>query len=427
MSTTTEFQDMLNEFLPNPLLKEELVKRDYVLRSCEKDESWGGGALVVPFKGAQASSLRYGGLTPSDNVAQSKFVRGQVDGPKELWGTMIFNHRDLMDHGKISEQNFLKLLPDEIEDFMDFTKNTVSTNFLNGAVVANTTVIANAADGLVTVDRPDKFTIGMLVQFTTVDATLVTAYVKTININTQVMLLVTARDGATPVDFSASAGGKALASGGGLYNHGATVAANPFASIRDALLSAANGGSTNLYGKAKTAWTYLQAINIDGSAITSANIMEKIFDALVRVRLFGKGNPSEVLMSLTNLGHCMKVIEAQKGGFNVSPGSQKASQYGWMEIMVGSPTKGALKLVGINEANDDTIMFIDWRGIKFYSNGFFQKAKSPDGNEYFTIRAETGYAYLIDICLFGELVVQRPSYCGIIYGVDIPAAEGEVA
>lgn len=425
MSTTTEFQDMLNEFLPNPLLKEELVKRDYVLRSCEKDESWGGGALVVPFKGAQASSLRYGGLTPSDNVAQSKFVRGQVDGPKELWGTMIFNHRDLMEHGKISEQNFLKLLPDELEDFMDFTKNTVSTNFLNGAIVCKLTAASASAAGLIVVDRPDKLTIGMLVQFTTSDATLVTGYVKLIDINTRIVTIVTARDGATPVDFSA--GGKDLVDGAGLYNHGATVSTNPFASIKDALLSLANGGSTNLYGKAKTAWTYLQAINIDGAAITSANIMEKIFDALVRVRLFGKGNPSEVLMSLTNLGHCMKVIEAQKGGFNVTPGSQKASQYGWMEITVGSPTKGALKLVGINEADDDTIMFIDWRGIKFYSNGFFQKAKSPDGNEYFTIRAETGYAYLIDICLFGELVVQRPSYCGIIFGVDIPAAEGEVA
>jgi hypothetical protein len=121
------------------------------------------------------------------------------------------------------------------------------------------------------------------------------------------------------------------------------------------------------------------------------------------------------------------VIENQKGSFNVVPDTQKASQYGWMEISVGSPTNAPIKLVGINEADDDCIMFIDWRGIKFYSNGSFQKRKSPDGKEYFEIRATSGYSYIVDICLFGELVVQRPSYCGILYGVNVAAAEGVVA
>jgi len=423
MSTSTDFQDMLNEFLPNPLLKEEFVKRDYVYRSCEKDESWGMGSLAVPFRGAQASSVRFGGLTAADDIASSQYVRGSVDSPKEVWGTLLFKHRDLMEHGKISEQNFLRLLPDEIEDFMDYMKSIVSCNFLKGEHFAKAIAASALNDGNVTVDRPDMFVVGQKVQFVVSDASTVTAYVKTININTQVVNLVTARGGSTVVNFSA--GGKDLADGAKFYNDEAV--GNSFSSLKGALLSAANGGDASLYGKTKTAWTYLQAINVSGAGITSANIMEKIFDALVKVRLFGKGAPSEVLMSITNLGHCMKVIESQKGGFNVVAGSEKASQYGWMEISVGSPTKSPIKLVGINEADDDVIMFIDWRGIKFYSNGGFQKRKSPDGKEYFELRAQTGYSYIVDICLFGELVVQRPSYCGILYGIDIVAAEGDVA
>jgi hypothetical protein len=35
------------------------------------------------------------------------------------------------------------------------------------------------------------------------------------------------------------------------------------------------------------------------------------------------------------------------------------------------------------------------------------------------IRATTGYQYIIDIRLFGDMVLQRPSYCGIMYGINI--------
>ena len=51
MSTNRTFQDMLNEYIPNNLLKEELIKRDYILTRVEKDNKWKGGTIPVPFKG----------------------------------------------------------------------------------------------------------------------------------------------------------------------------------------------------------------------------------------------------------------------------------------------------------------------------------------------------------------------------------------
>lgn len=412
MGTTRSFQDMLNEYLPNELLKEEFVKRDYVMSKVEKDNSWLGGSLIVPFKAAGASSVAYGELTASNDIAEDKYIRGSVSGHVEIWGSLIFNHRDLMEHDQVSEQNFLKILPGTVEDFMDYLKNVVSVNFMKGAHFAKLTVAATANDGLITVDRPDLFVIGQKVKLAD-GGSDITGYVKEINMNTKVVLMVTARGGSTPLDFS---GAENLDVGAFCYNMGADVTS--FTSLRSSLLSAANGGSSTLYGVTKTLYPYLQAINVDGSAITAVNIMEKIFDSLTTIRQFGKGNPTDVVMSYKNLASCIKVIEASKGAFNVVPGSMRASQYGWTEIEVGSVTKGALKLVGVQEADDDVIMFLDWRGIKFYSNGFFRKRMSPDGIEYFEVRNTTGYQYIVDMCLFGELVVQRPSYCGILHSID---------
>lgn len=412
MGTTRTFATMLNEYLPEELLKEELVKRDYILTNIEKDDTWKGGNLVVPFKAAGASSVAFGGLSASNDIAEDNYVRGGVSGHKEVWGSMIFNQRDLFEHDMVSEQNFLKILPGAVEDFMDYMKSVVSVNLLNGAHFASLAAAATANDGIITVDRPDRFVIGQkVVVAAAADATV---YVKSINMNTKAVLCVTARGGATPYDFSANN----AALGAKCYNDGAQTAGLAFSSLRGALLSSANGGDSALYGQTKTTYPYLQAINVSGADITATNIMEKIFDGLTTVRQFGKGNPSDVLMSYKNLGSCMKVIEGSKGSFNVKPGSQQASQYGWTELEVGSVAKGGLKLVGIQEADDDIIIFLDWRALKFHSNGFFRKRIAPDGKEYFEIRNTSGYQYIIDVCLFGEMVVIRPSYCGIIYGIS---------
>lgn len=409
MSTTTSFDSMLNQYLTYPLMKEELVKRDYILSKVEKDDGWKDGTLIVPFKAAGASSIAFGSLTASTDVAEDSYVRGEVSGYKELWGTLVFNHRDLIQHdGKITETSFLKILPDAVDDFMDYMKMATSTVLLRGPNFAATTVIANTNNGLLTVDRPDFFVIG---QKLTVENAVVALYVTAININTKVITVSSSRGGAA-YDFSADN----VASGSKIYHPGADDSTKVFASLPSMLLSAANGGGSTLYGQTKTAYPYLQAINVSGAAVTSTNILSKIFDAYVTIRSLGKGNPAEAVMSYRNLGYVLQAIEASKGSFNVSPGSQKTSVYGWTEIEVGG-VKGMLKIVGVQEMADDKILFIDWRALKFHSNGFFRKRLAPDGKHYFEVRATTGYSYLCDYMLFGELVLSRPSYCGIMHSI----------
>lgn len=410
MATTRSFSAMLNQYLPNDLLKEELVKRDWILQNAEFDDSWKGGDLIVPFKGAQASSVAFGSLTASNDIAEDTYVRGSITTQPEVWGTMVFNHRDLMEHDKLSEQNFLKLLPDTVDDFMEYMKQCVSLSFLNGPAFAKLTTDGTAG-GSFTTDRPERFVLKQKVFFIDDNTTISAAgYVQTIAMDTGVITVDTTRAGGVDLDISAYT----VAQNAKVYFDGSSTAG--LTSLRKSLLSLANGGDTNLYGVAKTSYPYLQAINVSGAATTSTTMLQDIFDAYTTIKNRGKGNPNKVLLSYRNLGYVMSILESQKGQYHIDQKGTKVSAYGWTEITIFG-VKGMLDLVATQEMDNDVIFFLDMRAIKIYTNGSFRKRKSPDGIEYFESRATTGYTYIVDICFFGDLVLLRPSYCGVLYSI----------
>jgi len=418
MATTRSFSAMLNDYAPDALLDQEFMKRDWLLSNAERDDGWlgassttGEAAYIVPFVGASASSVEFGQLAASNDVSEDNFVRGRVDTQKEVWGTMLFNHRDLMEHDKISEKNFLKILPDRLENFMVNMKEKVSMNLLSGPHFATLTADGDTGGtGLMTVDRPERFQLGEKFVIDDGNSSPQNLYVTAININTSVITVSDSRGGAA---FSIS--GYTTAQSAKCFYPGAQ--SNSFQSLIDALLSATNGGGSSLHGKTKTAYPYLQALNASGAAITAQNILDKIFDFLTDMRRKARGKATKILMSYKHLGSIMKLIEVQKGGFKVSVNSRSASIYGWDEIEITS-VKGTLTLVGIQEMPDEQIVVLDPKAIVFATNGGFRKRKSPDGNEYFEVRATTGYSYLVDACLFGELIVKAPGNCGILHSIS---------
>lgn len=425
MATTRTFQDMLNEYLTYDLLREELVKRDYILQRVEKDDGWKGGNLIVPFKGSRATSVKFGGLTDVGDITEDVYVRGQVSAYKEAWGSMKFNYTDLVQHdtGRINEDTFLRILPDQIEDFMDYYKQVVSIQLTTGPHFA--TAVSNgdiAGVGTIRVDRVDRFYIGQRVDIDDDDSPVSTLYVIAIDVNDG----AAGFPGSGLVTFSNAPGGPAVtlvayttAQNARFYHDGVDVTgANTFTSIRSQLLSAANGGSATLFGVSKLAYPYLQAVQIDGSGMTALNILEVIFDGHTQMKTKAKGMANEVLMSWNRLGACMKVIENQKGDFKVRPDSEEASQYGWMKITIGSVSGIYLTLVGIQEMDDDVMYYMDWNAVKMHSNGLIRKHRSPDGLEYHVVRANTGYQYVCDIAMYGELVVNKPGQCGVIHSIS---------
>lgn len=410
MATDRNFQQMLNEYLPNELLKEEMVKRDYFLQNVDKDNNWKGGNMVVPFRGASASTSKFGSLPAADAINQTRAVRGNISSQPELWGALIFNERDLMEHDKLSDQNLLKLLPDEIDDFMGYMKQVLSLSFTVGEVVARATADGDAS-GNITLDRFERLEVGQPVQLVDDNTAAAKYWVKSINMETGVVVLTTDMALTTLANISAYT----VAQNARVLYDGNETAGNRVSNIKKMLLSAANGGDANLYGVSKLAYPYLQAINVSGASISASNILDKIFDAQTRTRNLGKGLPDKVVMSYKHLGSILKIVELSKGAFKMVD-SPKASLYGWTEVEIVG-VKGKLTCVAIQEMDDDFMPILDLKALKIYSNGFFKKRKAPDGKEYFEIRNTTGYQYIVDICFFGDIVLERPSRCGIIHSI----------
>lgn len=418
MATSRSFSAMLNQYLPNALLSEELKKRMWLLENVDQDNSWLGGDLIVPFEGAGASSVQLGGLTETTDISEDEFVRGSISTQPEMWGSMLFKHRDLMEHGKISEQNFLKILPGRVEKFIDRIKHMLCLMVTNGPAFASITVDGTAG-GVIGVDRPERFQRGQKVYVEDSGTAAAAYYVIAVDINAKTITVSAAR-GSTAANVSAYS----VSQSGKVYFDGAQTAGNRFTSLKTSLLSAANtsggvSGSSTLYGQTKATYPYLQSIQVDGSGITAANILETIFDGVTKCRIYGKGNANKVLMSFRHLGAVMKLLEAQKGAYHIDQKSTKVSPFGWTEIQVFG-VEGQVTLVGIQEMDNDFMVLLDLSALKLYSNGGFRKRQSPDGAEYFEVRtagANGGYSYVVDVCFFGDLVLERPSYCGIIYGI----------
>lgn len=412
--TTRSFSAMLNEYLAEDLLRTEYDKRDYIMSKVEKDDSWKGGSYIVPFEGAFASTAQFGTLAASGDISEYAYVRGSIAGYKELWGSLVFNDRDLVEHdGKIKESTFLKILPNQIEQFMNYMKMVSSIQMGTGPHMAKVDVDGTAG-GVLGVDKVDRFQLGQKLVLDDDNSAEVTVYVIAINVNDETITVSATRGGAA-LDVSAYT----VAQNAKLFHPGAEPSQLlGFTSLRSALLSSANGGGSTLHGQTKTAYPFLQAKNVSGASINASNILEKMFDAYTSVKSVAVGSADTFLMSYKNLGSAMKLIETQKGGFKVTPTATKASQYGWTEIEITS-VKGTLKLVGIQEMDDDIIPIIDWSALKFASNGMFRKRKNPgNGNEFYEVRATSGYTYIVDVALFGDLVVRAPNRCGIIHGIS---------
>lgn len=412
MTITATFSSILNEYSPNELFMEEAKERMWAMQNIEQDESWLGGSLVVQFEGSQASSVQFAALPDTTDVAEDSFVKGTVTTYAECFGTMVFNQKDIYQHNKLNSQNLVKLLPDRIDHFMDYFSDVMSLNLTNGARACKVTDSTNAASGILIVDRVERLRLGQKLSLVDDDTSAANVYITAITKDTQSITVSATRGGGAYNASSYTAAQNARLNWVG-------AAASGCSSLRSTLLSNANGGGSALYGQTKTAYPYLQAQNIDGSPMSAANILDKIFDAYVTTRQRGRGKPDKILMSHLRLGAVMKVLESGKGAYHLDQKSSKVAAYNWDSIRVVGPL-GGLELVGLQEMDDDVMFILDTRPsvMKIYSNGGIRKRVAPDGKEYYEVRNTTGFQYFVDVSFQFEYVLQRPSYCGVVYGIN---------
>ncbi len=63
------------------------------------------------------------------------------------------------------------------------------------------------------------------------------------------------------------------------------------------------------------------------------------------------------------------------------------------------------------------MLILDWDGICFHGDKFFERKRHLNGDEYFLVRNTTGYEYITDVKFYGDLVVNKPAHQGIIHGI----------
>lgn len=408
MATTSRFDDMLRAYAPNKIFREDLIKQDWFLSNVERDDSWVSDELEVRFQGSRASSVKFGSLTDEDDIGQSTYVKGMIESQPEVWGSLIFNEKDLMRNGKLSEQNFLKLLPGEIEDFQNFMRMALSLSFTNGPRIAVVTDDTDADSGVLVVDRVERFEIDQAVRLG--DSAASPHYITSINIDGD-SIVVSETRGGSAADVSTAVGADP-----DIYLDGGETASNRLTSLKQSLLSYANSGLEELYGVTKTDYPFTQSINIDGSGYKEEGFLTSLFDAQTLVRRKGKGNANTLVMSFKHLGTILKALENSKGAYRQAD-EKRAELFGWTEITIVG-VKGMMKVVGIQEMDDDWIAILDMSALKVYSNGFIKKRVSPEGHLYHVIRTTSGYKYIVDLCFFGDMVLERPSRCGIIHSIS---------
>ena len=232
---------------------------------------------------------------------------------------------------------------------------------------------------------------------------------------------MSATRGGAPADISAYS----VAQKAQVYHPGAQTGS--FTSIKSQLLSLTNGGPANIFGQPKTAYPYLQAVQIDGSGVSATNILAKIFAGAARRQRLGRGSGSmEVICSYKHMGSILALLEVgggsspnapAKGAFNVIPGSRKVSVYGWQEVSIGSPNGDVLKIVAVLDMDDDWIWYADWDSVEMFTNGGLQRRTAPDGLQYYQKRATTGFVYILDHVLQGDTAVKAPWKQGIMYNI----------
>lgn len=421
---------MINEYLPFDVLEEETKKQSWLLDNCTIKKDWHGGDIIVPFKAGKAGTVTMGGLPATTSISRSSYVRGKLTTMKEAYGSLIVYEKDLMLNGKVNVQNFIKILPDQLDDLKEVFAQAVSLQVLNGGPLDVVTV-AGTAGGVVSVAHPERFTIGMKLTFKGT-AESATGFVASINMNTGALLIVTephgstgcvlnADDGGTPNDVTAAdidAGDAVYVSGGDDHN---------FTSLQSMLLpSGIHSAPSTLFGQTKVTYPFLQSIYKDGDSTctSAAGLLADMFDTQGKAHRRG-ASPKEWGMSWTNYLAIKKAIELGSNSYRIIDTGKTSSTYAGTKTITIGGVEDELTIRAVREWPDYLAMALDVKDLEFHTapGGFFTALADPEGKKYYTVRtagtgASAGYAYVTDIALRGEFIHTKPWNTAVLYRTD---------
>ena len=405
MAVDQSYGAMLKRYMPEKLLENTFAKKNYIYQKIEKDPNWGLGTYEYPVEASGLGSIQMGALAAENDIAEGVQGVGTIT-HKEMYASILMKEADLARHGSL-EKSYLKIMPDKIDQAMDRMQEQFSVAVLNGGNLALATVNGTVG-GAITVDKPELFHPRQKVEVIDNDTAVVSGYVRTVDVNTGVLTIFNARTAGAVVDLSAftvaqAARVRIIGSG-----------TERFLDLKTALLPAASGGVDTLYGLTRADFMPLQATVRSGSGWTAATVLDDLTALYFDYQRQGRGKGGEILVNYGMFKNVSKKLELSKQYTT----SDKKAGYGFNSVsLVG--VQGELTITALREMPTSEVFIVDWAGIKFAGKEMFKKIKDPDGSEYHKVRASTGYSFITDVRLAGEVIVDP---CKHACGHSIPAS-----
>lgn len=399
------FSDMLREYAPHTVIEDSFSKDNYLWGKLEKDKEWKDGVeYQIPVELSGASDFEMGALVSESNLGSSIYKKLTLSTQPQMTGAMVFNERDLKRYGNL-KQSFLKLLPGEVNKFTRRARQHWSVKLLKGSLAIATA--DGTAGGEIEVDKPQYFAVGQRVEVSADSPATVSGFVTAIDMEAKTLTIMTARTAGSAVDLSGFA-----AADNTKVNIPGSEDVEDFTSFADYLLPASAGGSDTIYGINKSIYPILQPQVADGASYTASNITDKLTDFYYDVKDLGKVDAAEILVPFHVFKAFAKKIEANKR-YMVK---DKMSGVGFSSLYIDGPS-GEMKLTALSDMALDKAFVINWEDFCFAGYRFLDKVKDPDGNEYHKIRSTSGYKYIVDLVLQGELIAKKLSGSAVIHSI----------
>jgi hypothetical protein len=411
MSTNADFDNVIKRVTPYTMMVDTFKRKNYFWNKIKKEQGWKGGTIEIPIEGGEASSLRFGKLVRSNDISSGTYDLALCTSQPELWGALKFWEKDLERHDSL-EESYLKLVPNKLNQFIERKSERVSMCLLGDGSIAALTANGEA-DGEITVDHPEHFTLKEKVVIDDSNSSPTEGYVVAINMETKKLTIHDARTGGSAIDLT----GYTTAQGAKVYLP--DEQSNGFLGLADYIFSATNGGSDSYFDKTKLSYPVLQAHQFSGSAWTKATILEDLFTVFYDTVQRGKGAAEEMLVPF----HVFKAVASELQENRDYVTADKKAGYGFRSLNLIGP-EGEMTITALRDMPATKSYILDWSCLEFRGDKFFERKRHLGGQEYHMERTEDGYVYIQDIKFYGQLIGRNLSRLGGVHSIPatLPAA-----
>lgn len=413
MALKADLNSLLRDYGPDSVFVNEYKKLSYYFNKIEKNKEWVEGSnYLLKFEAGENSRFEMGGLPNSSDINGATYLSATIANPATIVGSMKIHEKDLQKHNGDMKKSFLDFWPRNSKRFVKRFEERMSVLLMGDGSICTVT-LDGTSGGVIKVDRPSLLTIGEKVEIKDNDSAAVQGYVRKIDINTKLVTIGDAPTGAiVPVNlvaFTTAAKAK-------VYICGTSASGEKFLSLKDFILTQANGGSDTIHGLTKADSPILQAINTPFSGTATAKeLIYTLYKNFFEYDMLGRGDVVEQLVSYENFRWISLYLDKNREFAK----SDVTAGVGFKSMTLTGP-EGDMKITALRDMQNDWAPVVDFKGLEFAGSTLFKMKHQQSGDLFFTERVPGvggGYQHIVDIETAGQHICKMPGNMAAVYNI----------